>query len=289
MTSSPRARACLLREAALVLSCSDEVVSSAASFCFRCLSPEGTQTATQPEPSVTGVPSWWSELSLVAASLFLAAKTCEEPRRIRDVINAVHLAGRGVPLRDSRLYWTLKEDLVLMEQKVLRSLGFDVGCTSDAQVLLLNFLRFLRAPPPLFRLTVAIANDSTASPVCTALPSRVLVAAVVGISAQMLGVGLPGGWRDVLEVQDDDAFKLACHAVLDVYDDDAHASGRQEGGVEVAEHDAVGDSVTVSTHTTTGTPSSRDARETQRARRADMEIYVPPTGAGAHRPNPSER
>ena len=92
-------------------------------------------------------PSPW----VAAACLFLATKSQEEPRRLRDVINLAHIlldettttpatsgginkAGSGKtiigidkepPLLDET-YWELKKKLVETEQIVLRWLGFDL-------------------------------------------------------------------------------------------------------------------------------------------------------------------
>lgn len=72
-----------------------------------------------------------------AACLFLATKTEEESRRLRDVINVMEMLEFGstqvlirvksnpVPLDEE--YWSHKEKLVATEQMVLRMLQFDVS------------------------------------------------------------------------------------------------------------------------------------------------------------------
>lgn len=150
-----------------------------------------------------------------AAALFLAAKVCEQPRRSRDVVNAVHLARHGEPLRDSRAYWVLKEGLVTAEQRLLRGLAFDTH-VDQPQALMLNVLRGFRAPRALFELAVALLNDAGASPRLAGRPGRLLAAASIGLGADLLHEPLPEEWWLVLEVGEG-AVAEACHAMLDAY------------------------------------------------------------------------
>ena len=191
----------VLLEACLVLGWSDTVLATAAAY--RCLAARAASEAA------TG------RFEADSASLFLASKICEEPRRVRDVMNAVHLASNGVPLADSHCYWQLKEQVLLAEQRLLRALGFNTR-TAQPHVLLLNVLRALGAPRALYDLSTALLNDGCGAGVSTAFNSRVLVAAVIGLGAAMLELPLPPGWRDVLEVSDH-AVESACHALLDCY------------------------------------------------------------------------
>jgi Cyclin, N-terminal domain len=102
-----------------------------------------TMTREQPRTgSVLQRPSPW----VAAACLFLATKSQEEPRRLRDVINLAHILldeststsglneeangaiiciDKEPPLLDET-YWELKKKLVETEQIVLRWLGFDL-------------------------------------------------------------------------------------------------------------------------------------------------------------------
>ena len=160
--------------------------------------------------------------SVAAACIFLASKVCEEPRRVRDCINAVHLAITGSPLEDSHLYWALKERIVLAEQQVLRSLGYDTA-VEQPQILLLNFLRLLDVPRPLYGLCASLLNDAAGEP-RVRLPPRALVAAAVRLGAEMLAHPLPDGWCRSLEL-DDEQLDVACHVILDAYTDPPREGG----------------------------------------------------------------
>lgn len=166
-----------------------------------------------------------SESLDLAACAFLAAKTCEEPRRVRDVLNAIELTNCGDFVRDAQEYWKRKEQLVLGEQHLLRSLGYDTACV-DAQILLLNTLHALRASHALYELCIALLNDAAGA--CATLTVRVTVAAIISIGAASLEVPLPALWLRILEVDGDPhALASACNAILDVYDEAAPAAERQ--------------------------------------------------------------
>lgn len=197
----------VLLEACLVLGWSDTVLATAAAY--RCLAARAASEVAESTEAATG------RFEADSACLFLASKICEEPRRVRDVMNAVHLASNGMPLADSHCYWQLKEQVLLAEQRLLRALGFNTR-TAQPHVLLLNVLRALGAPRALYDLSAALLNDGCGAGVSTAFNSRVLVAAVIGMGAAMLELPLPPGWRDVLEVNDH-AVESACHALLDCY------------------------------------------------------------------------
>lgn len=126
----------------------------------------------------------------VGACLFAACKACEQPRRARDVVNAVHLAARGEVLRDSRTYWRRKDALLQHEQSLLRALGFEPAVHPPHR-LLYNYLHALRAPPQLCTLAAAIANDAAASADCVRRRPSLIAAAAIALAAALLGPALP--------------------------------------------------------------------------------------------------
>ena len=100
----PRAAYLAVREAAATLELAPTTVGTALGYRHR----RGESDAARELESV------------LPACVFLAAKVEEEPRRMRDVLNAFHAARHdGELLRDSREYWRLKEALVLEEQQLL--------------------------------------------------------------------------------------------------------------------------------------------------------------------------
>ena len=160
-----------------------------------------------------------------SACLLLASKICEEPRRLRDVLNAVELAMVGEYVRDAHDYWARKEHLVAAEQTLLRSIGFDTSF-EDRQVMLLNVLHHLQAPMHIFELSISLLNDFQGRAACEEQPTRVVVAAAISLSAALLEMAetLPVGWSRALEVEPDaPALAATCHAILDVYGRSEHS------------------------------------------------------------------
>ena len=185
-----------LRATASTLGLSDRVLSTAAAY--------------------AGSPSSAAADDALAACILLAAKTCEEPRRVRDVLNSSQIIESGSFVRSSQEYWSRKERLVLAEQQLLRSLGYETA-SADPQVLLLNALHFFRAPRALYELCVALLNDSAGA--CAHVPPRITVAAALTLGAAALMLPLPNTWASVLEVDGDtEAIARASHAILDMYD-----------------------------------------------------------------------
>ena len=197
----------LLRDAALVLCLPDVAVTVAMSYLHRAAAGEA------------------ASLDDITASLFLSCKVCECPRRIRDVINALHIAQNEVALLDSHEYWACKERALLAEQLLLRSLGWNTAFT-DRQVLCLQALQHLTQdsdqslPQAMRELSIALLNDCAGDATCERQPHRVLATAAIRLAALFLELRLPGGWSRILEVEpDDDALDAVCHAMIDTYCD----------------------------------------------------------------------
>ena len=142
----PRAAYLAVREAAATLELAPTTVGTALGYRHR----RGESDAARELESV------------LPACVFLAAKVEEEPRRMRDVLNAFHAARHdGELLRDSREYWRLKEALVLEEQQLLRALGFDTLVETPHR-LLFSYLHALRATAAVCELSAALCNDADA-------------------------------------------------------------------------------------------------------------------------------
>ena len=209
----PRAAYVAVREAAATLELAPTTVGTALGYRHR----RGESDAARELESV------------LPACVFLAAKVEEEPRRMRDVLNAFHAARHdGELLRDSREYWRLKEALVLEEQQLLRALGFDTLVETPHR-LLFSYLHALRATAAVCELSAALCNDADAlvgrgaqavlieaSAIDSLRAPNVLAAASIALAAQLLEAALPDAWTRAVDV-DDAALERACRLLLDVY------------------------------------------------------------------------
>jgi cyclin L len=196
-----------IRSAAILLRTSDRVVATAASVwhSFHQHSAGGSEV---------------DENDLLAACLLLAAKVEEEPRRIRDVINAVLFVMCREKLHDAHRYWGKKERILRLEQDLLRALAFDTF-VEQPLLFLLNYLYALRAPHSLCELSVALVNDGVLSAGCARCPARVIASAAIALAASMLVHPLPAQWWVAFDV-DWSALETAAHAILDVFE---HGTG----------------------------------------------------------------
>ena len=129
---------------------------------------------------------------LAATCLFLAGKSAETPRRVRDVVNAVHRARRSdaatLPLDDA--YFRRKAAVVDAEQKALRLLGFDLE-TPTCHRLALTFAHAARCSTRAARIAAALANDALLDETCRGLPAAAVAAAAVDVALAADGQAAP--------------------------------------------------------------------------------------------------
>jgi hypothetical protein len=69
-----------------------------------------------------------TDIAVLAASLLVAVKAQNGDRKLRDIINVVHAAVRpdSPPLTIGPEFWSLRDAVVLMEQRLLRACAFQV-------------------------------------------------------------------------------------------------------------------------------------------------------------------
>ena len=154
--------------------------------------------------------------AVAAASLFLAGKADEQPRRVRDVLNAVAPAG-GVKDLDEA-YHDAKADLVDAEQAALRELCFDASMETPL-ALALALAHALTLRPATAQLALCLANDALFSAACRAARPVAVAAAAVDVAREAAsdpGTGaVSTGWARRFGAADADV-AAARDVILDV-------------------------------------------------------------------------
>ncbi|CAM9447244.1 unnamed protein product, partial [Discosporangium mesarthrocarpum] len=151
---------------------------------------------------------------ILTTCLFLAGKVTEAPRRLRDVINVLHMltcknkdepppldqVGYGtvgtflaryagtsiVESAKKGAYWTMKEKIVEFEQVLLRTIKFHVE-TPDPYRLLLNYAHSLRCPPPVVHTAWGLISDSLFCPRTLTTPPPALACAAIYLASRVHG------------------------------------------------------------------------------------------------------
>ncbi len=96
------------------------------------------------------------------AVLFLASKVEENGRRVRDIINTTyrlqHPRLDEPPLQVSKQYWDMKEEVIGMEQTVLRVLNYELEVRHSHQYVL-QLVRELNGSDEIANLSFCLCND----------------------------------------------------------------------------------------------------------------------------------
>ena len=193
---------------------------------------------------------------IAAACLFLGCKMEEEPRRIRDVINLSHVlsfsswedvASRtdecplsigecaSPPLLNER-YWRRKEEIVSIEQHVLRTINFNTIVDHPYRCILLvmETLRFgkgeeesqqwllspehsqkiiLRSWRIINEVSLDASGEALEFPVMTMASSAISIASDGGLAYDAItdcdgkAIPLPGFWWRAIDVQTDELYR----------------------------------------------------------------------------------
>eukprot|EP00930_Biecheleria_cincta_P077163 TRINITY_DN64438_c0_g1_i1.p1 TRINITY_DN64438_c0_g1~~TRINITY_DN64438_c0_g1_i1.p1 ORF type:complete len:264 (-),score=38.93 TRINITY_DN64438_c0_g1_i1:15-806(-) len=122
---------------------------------------------------------------IAISSLWLASKVREGGCRLRDIVNSfeIFLGRRGDEKGMSmEAYWTLRDELVLHEQALLRAMAFDAELT-PAYAFLTEFAWMLGAVPAnqgVLSLAWTLLNDAFCSEVCVmSAPERLSLGCLV--------------------------------------------------------------------------------------------------------------
>jgi len=131
------------------------------------------------------------------ATLFLAAKIEENPRKTRDVVNVfAHIAQleTGRELRPMEYYCeeflNYKGELIATEKHVLKELGFNVH-VQHPHKLVLSYLNVLKQGKDMAQRAWSYLNDSFCTNVSCRYHPHVVACAAILLAARDLGIKLP--------------------------------------------------------------------------------------------------
>jgi hypothetical protein len=123
---------------------------------------------------------------LCQAILYLASKSEEEHRRLRDIISVVHVMKypEAELLHLGPEHSALRDHIVTTEQLVLRVLGFNLNVNLPYGYLY-NMLKSLNASPPMARLANACLNDLYPFSIILEYDAPLLAAAAIFMGVQL--------------------------------------------------------------------------------------------------------
>jgi hypothetical protein len=135
---------------------------------------------------------------LVQSLLFLACKSEEEHRRLRDIITVVfrmlHPGGEWLHLGDS--HSKLREHIVTTEQLILRFLGFNLNVDLPHRYMY-NYLRKLNASHTIAQLSTAVLNDLHAFSIILEYKPSSIAAACLVVAIEISMSSLVSSSKDV--------------------------------------------------------------------------------------------
>eukprot|EP00011_Vannellida_sp_DIVA3-517-6-12_P003833 CAMPEP_0114626544 /NCGR_PEP_ID=MMETSP0168-20121206/11836_1 /TAXON_ID=95228 ORGANISM="Vannella sp., Strain DIVA3 517/6/12" /NCGR_SAMPLE_ID=MMETSP0168 /ASSEMBLY_ACC=CAM_ASM_000044 /LENGTH=277 /DNA_ID=CAMNT_0001837851 /DNA_START=68 /DNA_END=898 /DNA_ORIENTATION=+ len=135
---------------------------------------------------------------VASACLFLASKCAvvEQPVKLGSVVTTVYALRHADDecLRIGAFYWRRKDELIVAEHDLLKTLRFDVSVTLAFDHLL-AFLRLLSADKQLASAALTVLCDCYRLPMCLLHEPHVLACAAIAAAAAALQVELPTSFQ----------------------------------------------------------------------------------------------
>jgi len=153
------------------------------------------------------------------ASLFLAAKVEEVPKRSRDVINVFHhidqikRGKKPEPIPLNKRYTDIKNDLIEIERFMLKEMGFSTYVEHPHKYLL-QYLSILNqgTNQNLAQKAWNYMNDSLREPLCVRFRPEVIATSCIYMAARVLGIVLPEyphPWWELFDAKQDQLDEIA--------------------------------------------------------------------------------
>nr|CAB3228935.1 cyclin-L1-like [Phallusia mammillata] len=159
------------------------------------------------------------------ACIWLASKVEEAPRRIRDVINVFHYLkqrkqnSNPAPMQLDHHYITLKNNIIRLERRLLKELGFCVHVKHPHKIIVV-YLQVLEmeSNQDLVQTAWNYMNDSLRSTVFVRYTPETIACACIYLAARVLKVALPSKphWFYLFNATEDEIQQI-CKHLLQVY------------------------------------------------------------------------
>lgn len=126
-----------------------------------------------------------STVRRAVASVFLAAKLEERPRRMRDVVNTVHFLYEEKAIKEYDEYRRWKHALALDEQLLLRGIGFSLVLPRPYRALLVIAVR-CQLPRLELQLASDVMNDAHRYPLFRSFTDTEVACACIAVGSKLI-------------------------------------------------------------------------------------------------------